>query len=92
MIASVKLETDEEILLEKAKAAIRKYDVNMVVANVLHTRYDIVKLVQATSRSEEHADFTVGEIRRQNRDIEHDIIQALVKEHETILYETAAIK
>ncbi|CAN0070728.1 unnamed protein product, partial [Phaeothamnion confervicola] len=42
---SFKLETDEDILLQKARQAIQRYDVHLVVANELHTRYDRVVLV-----------------------------------------------
>lgn len=42
---SFKLETDETILIEKASAAIRNYQVHGVVANILHTRKDVVYLV-----------------------------------------------
>lgn len=38
------LETDERILEEKATAALRRYNVDAVVANVLHTRYDVVRV------------------------------------------------
>lgn len=37
-VVSFKLETDEEILYKKAKRAIEKYRVDLVVANMLHTR------------------------------------------------------
>ena len=37
---SFKLETDEEILLQKAKGALAKYGVHCVVANMLETRKD----------------------------------------------------
>lgn len=42
---SFKLETDERLLIGKAAAAISKYGVHGVVANVLHTRKDVVLLV-----------------------------------------------
>ena len=42
---SFKLETDLDLLIKKARAAIEKYNVDLVVANELHTRYKQVKLV-----------------------------------------------
>lgn len=43
---SFKLETDRSILLEKSKLAIKKYDVHMVIGNVLSTRYEKVWISQ----------------------------------------------
>lgn len=45
-VASFKLETDDNMLLSKAAGAIFKYDVHAVVANILHTRKDVVLIVQ----------------------------------------------
>jgi phosphopantothenate-cysteine ligase len=46
---SFKLETDKDILFEKAKIAINKYDMHMVIGNVLETRYDKVWILQNRS-------------------------------------------
>lgn len=43
---SFKLETDKNILVEKARIAIQKYDMHMVIGNVLETRYDKVWILQ----------------------------------------------
>lgn len=43
---SFKLETDEDLLVEKAKGAIRKYAVHVVVANILDQRKKTLKLVE----------------------------------------------
>jgi phosphopantothenate---cysteine ligase (ATP) len=45
---SFKLETDWELLRRKAKMAIDKYAMHVVVANELHTRFDEVLLITAT--------------------------------------------
>lgn len=45
MLVSFKLETDDSILLDKAWGAIELYDVDVVVANLLQTRKDVVQLV-----------------------------------------------
>jgi hypothetical protein len=42
---SFKLETDEKLLIPKALGAIKKYGINCVVANLLHTRYDSAVVV-----------------------------------------------
>jgi len=43
---SFKLETDKNILIEKARLAIKKYDVHMVIGNVLESRYEKVWILQ----------------------------------------------
>ncbi len=43
---SFKLETDKNILFEKAHMAIKKYDMHMVIGNVLDTRYEKVWMLQ----------------------------------------------
>jgi hypothetical protein len=45
LIVSFKLETDEALLLQKAERAIEKYSVNLVVANLLHSRRNHCVLV-----------------------------------------------
>lgn len=45
-VVSFKLETDESILFAKAWGAIEKYNVHLVVANILHTRADKCYLVE----------------------------------------------
>ena len=45
LCVSFKLETDESIVLSKARGAIAKYDMSCVVANQLDTRYDKVTVV-----------------------------------------------
>lgn len=42
LFACLQLETDEEIVIRKAKSALEKYAVDAVVANLLHTRKDQV--------------------------------------------------
>lgn len=46
MVTSFKLETDESLLLGKAKSSIDMYNVDCVVANMLHSRKDTVYLVK----------------------------------------------
>jgi len=70
---SFKLETDHDILISKAKQAIEKYRMNIVVANELHSRYKKVFLV---TREKE-----VVIERSCEEDIEIDMITALVTEH-----------
>jgi len=46
LCVSFKLETDMQILIQKAAGAIAKYSMDAVMANELHTRYKEVTLVQ----------------------------------------------
>jgi len=45
LVVSFKLETDRNVLMDKAEAAVETYGVDMVVANVLHERNERVYLV-----------------------------------------------
>ena len=60
-IVSFKLETDDELVIHKAKRAIINYNVNVVVANQLQTRRDVVYLV---SSPDQNLSFSVVEINR----------------------------
>ena len=51
-IISFKLETDPELLLPKARAALQKYHHHVVVANLLVERRTKVILVQPNSKSD----------------------------------------
>jgi len=48
-VVSFKLETDLSLVISKAKQAIDKYGVNLVIANQLQTRKDVVYLVSESS-------------------------------------------
>ncbi|XP_039750538.1 phosphopantothenate--cysteine ligase [Pararge aegeria] len=51
-VVSFKLETDENLLIPKARAALEKYKHKMVVANMLQTRHQRVILVTPDSNQE----------------------------------------
>ncbi|KAL3661347.1 hypothetical protein V7S43_013551 [Phytophthora oleae] len=60
-VVSFKLETDWDILRKKAKQAISKYAMHLVIANELHSRFDEVLLItdkdeRAITRPKEEAD------------------------------------
>ncbi|GMF11325.1 unnamed protein product [Phytophthora lilii] len=60
-VVSFKLETDWDILRKKAKQAISKYAMHLVIANELHSRFDEVLLItdkveRAITRPEDEAD------------------------------------
>lgn len=71
---SFKLETDPDILLHKAEMALRKYGMNVVVANELANYKDVVVMVTSSGRKT---------VRRQSKedDIEEQLIDLLVKMH-----------
>ena len=81
MIVSFKLETDEPLLLSKAKRAIEVYDVHLVVANMLHTRKDTVYLVK--DGTEDRLDRKSNE-----RFIEKPLVQSVVHIHSNFIKET----
>ena len=77
--ASFKLETDQTILLSKARAAIDKYGTHLVVANLLQTRREAATLVWATDGG---ATATV-ELRREasSEGLEAQIVAAVKARH-----------
>jgi len=77
MVVSFKLETDHNILIKKAKDAITKYGVHLVVANELHSRYEEVFLVS----SEEEEKISRGE----NEELESELVHVLSDRHDTFL-------
>lgn len=64
-VISFKLETDWELLRRKARQAISKYAMHLVVANELHSRFDEVLLITETdersvTRPQDEADIEAG--------------------------------
>ncbi|XP_047321727.1 phosphopantothenate--cysteine ligase 1-like isoform X1 [Impatiens glandulifera] len=73
---SFKLETDSKILLEKAEMALKKYEMNAVVANELTTRKEEVVLVTSNERIKVHRDNT-----QPDAVVECPLIKLLVENH-----------
>lgn len=75
MIVSFKLETDESLLIEKAMKSIKMYNVDCVIANMLHTRKQHVQICS------ENADPL--EVRKPDDDsnIEEPLIRELINMH-----------
>ncbi|KAM0834898.1 hypothetical protein ACQ4PT_063299 [Festuca glaucescens] len=71
---SFKLETDPDILLQKAEMALRKYSMNVVVANELANYKDVVVMVTSSGKT------TVSR-RSKADDLEEQLIGLLVKMH-----------
>jgi phosphopantothenate-cysteine ligase len=70
----VQLETDPNILLQKAEMALRKYGMNVVVANELANYKDVVVMVTSSGKT------TVSR-RSKVDDLEEQLISLLVKMH-----------
>ncbi|KAK0058670.1 phosphopantothenate--cysteine ligase [Biomphalaria pfeifferi] len=81
-IISFKLETNHEILIEKAKKALATYKHQMVIANLLDTRKKEVYIV--TKETEERVQLTEEELAA-GREIEQPIIDKLVAYHTDLL-------
>ncbi len=84
-VVSFKLETDKDLVINKACEAIDKYRVNLVIANELHTRREIVYFVDSSK--------TVETINKdnENRNIEENIILELIRLHKNY-YNSKVIK
>lgn len=82
MIVSFKLETDESILIEKARNSIKAYHVDCVVANLLHNRKDVVLLVDKHSMYERPVEIQ----RPENVNaIEILLIETLIQKHRLMI-------
>ncbi|RLM62153.1 hypothetical protein C2845_PM14G04040 [Panicum miliaceum] len=71
---SFKLETDPNILLQKAEMALKKYGMNVVVANELANYKDVVVMVTSSGRT------TVSRSSKEE-DLEEQLTELLVKMH-----------
>ncbi|CAH9129196.1 unnamed protein product [Cuscuta epithymum] len=77
---SFKLETDKDILLEKAELALKKYGMHMVVANELLTRKEEVIVVAPN----EHITVTRDKLQA-GADVENPLIKLIVDRHSEYL-------
>ncbi|KAJ4450414.1 hypothetical protein ANN_01838 [Periplaneta americana] len=84
-VVSFKLETDENLLITRARGALSKYKHKMVIANILHTRKYRVVLVMATTCSEIVLD---PEEIEAGIEIESKIVSELTKRHESFIAES----
>eukprot|EP00752_Nemacystus_decipiens_P007017 g6295.t1 len=73
---SFKLETDLERLLPKARVALEKYGMHVVVGNELHSRYEKVELVFPGGDERQ-----INKARGAGRMIEEALVEALTQEH-----------
>lgn len=73
-VISFKLETDENILLNKSRIALKNYGHHLVIANILNTRRFKATIVEESS----HEDITMS---AGDGDIEAIIVERVVKKH-----------
>ncbi|XP_033225216.1 phosphopantothenate--cysteine ligase isoform X2 [Belonocnema kinseyi] len=81
-VVSFKLETDENLLISKARDALNKYKHYLVVANMLHTRKEHVVIVSRDDNypiSLSKSQIAAGE------EIEQQIVADLVKKHDAFI-------
>jgi phosphopantothenate-cysteine ligase len=72
-LVSFKLETNEEILIEKSLKAITKGNSDYVIANILQTRYDRVLIIS----NEEKLEIT----KSSSKFIEENIVSKIIELH-----------
>ena len=86
---SFKLETDETILREKVKQAMIKYDVHLVIGNILETRHDKVSLYERNVENVDSFALSSMEVTKtsgsdgddDDDDLEDNIISHVVEKH-----------
>ena len=89
---SFKLETDDRILKQKAHGAMKKYDVHMVIGNILQTRHDKVSLFERKefdfdihNNDNEEDEMEVTDVTKssdgEDDDLEENIISHVVEKH-----------
>ncbi|KAK0083665.1 hypothetical protein PV325_008439 [Microctonus aethiopoides] len=81
-VISFKLETDETLLIPKARGALENYNHNLVIANMLHTRKQQVVLV---SRENDYKISLTNEQMNNGEEIEKYIIEDLIKKHQDFM-------
>ncbi|XP_003488667.1 uncharacterized protein C4B3.18 [Bombus impatiens] len=84
-VISFKLETDESLLISKARNALNKYKHNLVIGNMLHTRKQEVTIV-----SQENNDVIslTNEQLNKGEEIEQSIVSILIDKHRTFIQST----
>lgn len=74
------METDDSILIKKAKGALEKYGHSAVIGNLLQTRKRQVIFVYPNGRETEPIELEAEELAR-GKEIEERIVQKLVEQH-----------
>lgn len=69
----LKLETNPAVLIEKSRAALNAYGIDVVVGNILESRYRNLLLVDSTTKHEIEV--------KDDNPIEVQLVQALILRH-----------
>ena len=85
---SFKLETDDSLLIKKAKGALEKYGHNAVIGNLLQTRKKHVIFVYPNGKPTEPIDLNAEEIEK-GIEIEEMIVRKLAQQHGEFIAEKA---
>lgn len=81
-IVSFKLETDEKVLIKKAREALKKYNHHLVIANILSTRKSKVTVVTS---SRNYDIILSSDESGKGIEIESKIIPDLIRKHEEFI-------
>lgn len=84
-VVSFKLETDDEILRQKAQGAVDKYKVHMVIGNLLESRYDKVWVLHPDTADAEGSDWSMTRVDRPKHAdldaLEATLLDLVVEQH-----------
>lgn len=84
-VVSFKLETDKDILRQKAQGAIEKYNVHMVIGNLLDSRHEKVWVLYPTSADSNVSEWPMKQIDRPKRleldALEEALLDFVVEQH-----------
>ncbi|KAK1126182.1 hypothetical protein K0M31_004818 [Melipona bicolor] len=81
-VVSFKLETDENLLISKARNALNKYKHNLVIANMLQTRKQQVTIV---SQEDNYIISLTSDQLNKGEEIEQSIVNVLIDKHQTFI-------
>ncbi|OAD57103.1 Phosphopantothenate--cysteine ligase [Eufriesea mexicana] len=84
-VISFKLETDENLLISKARDALNKYKHNLVIANMLQTRKQQVTIV---SQENNYVISLTNEQLAKGEEIERLIVSVLIDKHQNFIQST----
>jgi len=81
-VVSFKLETDTTILRKKADAAVQKYNINMVIGNILETRHERVWVLYPAAEGNEYDWKAITRPRNSDTDtLEEALLDFVVEQH-----------
>lgn len=82
-VVSFKLETDQAILRKKAHAAVKKYNINMVIGNILETRHEKVWVLYPAAANTRDFDWkAITRPRNSDTDaLEEALLDFVVEQH-----------